>query len=130
MAKVRVKIIEVVRDKKLAKREREVTEKVRRLFPDCGPIRLYRTANGNVGFQTNVAVTMGDRKRLDQLYRAVMRAVGAKRGRPVGAKTVQTKLHLPKSVYVGLKRLAEESQTTMSAVVADSLAARLEARTS
>lgn len=130
MAKVRVKIIEVVRDKKLAKREREVTKKVRRLFPECGPIRLYRTADGNVGFQANVAVTMGDRKRLDQLYRAVMRAVGSKRGRPVGAKTVQTKLHLPKSVYVGLKRLAEESQTTMSAVVADSLAARLEARTS
>lgn len=129
MAKVRVKIVEIVRDKRLAKREKEVTEKVRRLFPDCGPIRLYRTANGHIGFQANVAVTMGDRKRLDQLYRAVMRALGTKRGRPAGAKTVQTKLHLPKSVYVGLKQLAEESQTTMSAVVADSLKAQLEART-
>jgi len=130
MAEVRVKFVEVIRDRKLARKEKEVNEKVRRLFPDCGRIRLYRTTQGNIGFQANVAVTMGDRKRLDQLYRAVMRAVGAKRGRPVGAKTVQTKLHLPKSVYVGLKRLAEESQTTMSAVVADSLAARLEARTS
>ena len=130
MAEVRVKFVEVIRDRKLARKEKEVNEKVRRLFPDCGRIRLYRTTQGNIGFQANVAVTMGDRKRLDQLYRAVMRAVGAKRGRPVGAKTVQTKLHLPKSVYVGLKRLAEESQTTMSAVVADSLTARLEARTS
>ncbi len=128
MAKVKVKVIEVVRDRKLAKMERKVSEKVRRLFPDCGRIRLYRTANGNVGFQANVAVTLGDRKRLDELYRAVMRALGKKRGRKAGAKTVQTKLHLPKSVYAGLKRLAEESQTSMSVVAADSIRARLEAR--
>jgi len=124
MRKARVDLVEVVRDD-LAKREKEVNEKLNRLFPDCAPVRLYRAADGRLGFQANLAVTMGDRKRLDQIYRVVMKVLGTKRGRPAGVETVQTKLHLPKAVYVRLKRLAEESQTTMSVVVTESLKARL-----
>ena len=74
-----------------------------------------------------MAVTAGDKKRLDELYSTVMRALGEKRGRPTGVKTVQTKLLLPESVYEDLKRAAEASHQSMSRVVAESLVARLRA---
>jgi len=126
----KVEFVEIVSDTTLKQKEKEATEAVKRLCPDCGPVRLYRTADGRVGIQLQVALTLGNRKLLDDIYRAVMRAVGQRRGRPVGQKTVQTKLRLPEPVYDLLKRAAERSHSTMSSVVADSLRDRLESRLS
>jgi len=72
-----------------------------------------------------VAITAGDKKRLDQLYSTVMKVLGQKRGRPAGV-IVQTKL-LPEPVYEDLKKAAGESQRSMSHVVAECLVARLPA---
>jgi len=55
----------------------------------------------------------------EDAYRAVMKVLGEKRGRPRGAKTVQTKLLLPEPVYRALKKAAADSNATMSNVVAD-----------
>lgn len=118
MAKTRVHVIEILKDEGLRAKEALATEAVRRFYPNAGPLRLYRTADGRVGFQLDVAVTAGDRKRLDDAYRAVMKVLGEKRGRPRGVKTVQTKLWLPEPVYLALKKAAAASNATMSGLVA------------
>jgi len=122
---MRTDFVEVVPDAKLRKKEKEVTDIVRRFYPDCGLVRLYRTAGGRVGFQMQLTLTPENRKQLDEVYRAVTRCLGEKRGRPRGVKTVQTKLHLPKPIYSALRKAAEDSHETMSSLVAESLVARL-----
>ena len=121
----KVTFVEIVRDDKLKKKEDEVTKAVNQLYPGCGPVRLYRTAEGQVGFQLRLTITPGGKKRLDQLYATVMKVLGERRGRPAGVKTVQTKLWLPQPVYEDLKKAAEESHSTMSKVVAECLVSRL-----
>jgi hypothetical protein len=118
--------IEVVPDIGLKKREKEVTAIVRAFYPDCGSVRLYRTADGRVGFQMQVTLTSHNRKQVDKVYRAVMKCLGQKRGRPSGVETVQTKLHLPRPVYSALRKAAEDSNETMSSVVAESLLVRFQ----
>jgi hypothetical protein len=86
---------------------------------------LYRTLDGRIGFQMKVSVAAGDRKRLDEAYRVVLRAVGVKRGRPTGQKTVQAKLLLPEPVYDALKKAARASNVTMSRLAAETLKAHL-----
>ena len=125
MKKSKVTFVEIVRDNELKKKEDEVTRAVNHLYPGCGPVRLYRTTEGQVGLQLRLTVAPGDKKRLDQLYATVMKVLGSRRGRPAGVKTVQTKLWLPEPVYEDLKRAAEESHSTMSKVVAESLVSRL-----
>lgn len=126
----RVEFVEIVADTPLRQKEKEATEAVQRLCPDCGPVRLYRTSDGKVGIQLQISLAPGNRKLLDDIYRTVIKVVGQRRGRPAGQKTVQTKLRLPEPVYDLLKRAAEKSHSTMSSVVADSLRDRLDSRLS
>ena len=128
--KPRVEFIEIVADTTLRQKEKEATEAVRRLCPGCGPVKLYRTSDGRVGIQLQISLAPGNRKLLDDIYRAVMKALGQRRGRPVGLKTVQSKLRLPEPVYDLLKKAAEKSHSTMSNVVADSLRDRLDSKLS
>ncbi len=123
--KPKVAFVEVVRDDELKKKEEEVTRLVNHLYPGCGPVKLYRTAQGRIGFQVRLTLAPGGKKRLDQLYGTVMKVLGDKRGRPAGVKTVQTKLWLPQPVYNDLKKAAEESHSTMSQVAAECLVSRL-----
>jgi len=105
MRKPNLHVIEVVEDRELRKKEARAAAAVKRLFPDSGALRLYRTAEGRIGVQLHLTLTLGDRQRLDQAYRAIMKAVGERRGRPRGVKTVQTKLLLPEPVYRSLCEL-------------------------
>lgn len=118
MPKTNVHVIEVVEDPELREREAMAIKAVRRFFPNAGPLRLYRTAEGRIGVQLDVSVAPGDRQRLDDAYRAIMKVLGEKRGRPRGVKTVQTKLMLPEPAYRALKRAAAASNSTMSSLVA------------
>jgi hypothetical protein len=118
MSKTNVHVIEVVEDAELRKKEGKASEAVKRFFPNAGPLRLYRTAEGRIGVQLDLSVTPGDRQRLDHAYRAIMKVLGEKRGRPRGVKTVQTKLLLPEPAYRALKRAAAASHSTMSGLVA------------
>lgn len=118
MSKTNVHVIEVVEDAELRKKESKASKAVRRFFPNAGPLRLYRTAEGRIGVQLDLSVTPGDRQRLDDAYRAIMKVLGEKRGRPRGVKTVQTKLLLPEPAYRALKRAAARSNSTMSGLVA------------
>ncbi len=115
----KVQFIEIGRDEALAQKAPAATAAVRRFFPNAPPVRLYRTADGRVGFSLQLSVTAGHRKRFEEAYRAVMRVLGERRGRPPGVKTVQTKLRLPEPVFRALKRAAANSKATMSSVVAD-----------
>ena len=121
-----VRFIEVVSDPELRKLEKKAAEAVRRIYPGAPAVRLYRTADGKIGCQMQVSVAPGERKRLDQAYRAVRKALGERRGRRPGVKTVQTKLRLPQPLFVALKKAAEDSGVTMSAVVSDSLTRTLQ----
>src|SRR5215471_20910388 len=121
---MKTEVIEIVSDAQLRKREKEVTEIVRSFYPRCGPVKLYRTADGRIGFQAQLTLTPENRKQIEKVHRAVMKYLGEKRGRPTGVQTVQTKLRLPKPVYAALKKAARDSRETMSHVVADSLLAQ------
>jgi len=122
---VKTEVIEIVSDPRLRKKEKEITQIVRGFYPQCGPVRLYRTADGHVGFQVQLTLTPENRKPIDKVYRAVMKYLGEKRGRPTGVETVQTKLRLPKPVYAALKRASQDSRETMSSIVADSILLQL-----
>lgn len=125
MSKPKVTLVEVVPDPELKKKQKAATQAVEKVFPNCGPVALYRTADGKIGFQMNVSLTAGHRKRLDEAYRAVMKVVGVKRGRPAGHRTVQTKLLLPEPVYAALRREAKRSNVTMSRLASETLRAHL-----
>ena len=127
MKKTKVEFIEIVTDTELKRKERQVADRLRRILPQCGPVKLYRTADGRIGFQMQVAIAAGERKRLDEIYRVIMRGLGSKRGRPRGVETVQTKLNLPKPVYAALKDVAQNSNKSMSMIVSDSIMARFQA---
>jgi hypothetical protein len=86
MPKTKAHVIEVVPADDLRKKEAKARAVVKRFFPNAGPLRLYRTAEGRIGCQLDVTVTAGDRKRLDQAYQAIMSALGEKRGRPRGVR--------------------------------------------
>ncbi len=87
MLKTKAHVVEVVPDADLRrKKEAKARAVVKRFFPNVGPVRLYRTADGRIGCQLDVTVTAGDRKRLDQAYEAIMDVVGQRRGRPRGVK--------------------------------------------
>ena len=118
MSKTNVHVVEVVEDSELRKKEGKAREAVKRFFPNAGPLRLYRTAEGRIGAQLDLSLTPGDRQRLDDAYGAIMKVLGETRGRPRGVKTVQTKLLLPEPVYRALKRAAAATNSTMSALVA------------
>lgn len=117
MRKPRVHVIEVVEDRELRKKEARAAAAVKRFFPDARQLRLYRTAEGRIGLQLDLTLAPGDRRRLDAAYVAIMKILGEKRGRPRGAKTVQTKLLLPEPAYRSLKRAAAASRSTMSSLV-------------
>lgn len=117
LRKTKVHVVEFVPDPELRKKEAKARAVVKRFFPNAGPLKLYRTREGRIGCQLDLTVTAGDRKRLDEAYQAIMKALGEKRGRPRGVKKVQTKLMLPEPAYLALKRAAAASNGTMSSVV-------------
>jgi hypothetical protein len=78
MRRQEVHVIEVVRDADLRAKEARARAVAKRFFPDAGAVRLYRTAEGRLGCQLDVSLPAGNRKRLDQAYDAIMKAVGEK----------------------------------------------------
>lgn len=125
VSKTRVEVIEIEPDATLQKKEAIATRTLRRFFPKSGPVRLYRTADGKVGFEAKLALVSGDRKRLDEAYRELMKAIGEHRGRPRGPETVQAKLRLRADVYKKLKQVAKARNTTMSEIVTESVLANI-----
>lgn len=119
MSNGNVRFIEIDRNAELRKKERQVTAAVRRLYPRCGPVKLYRTEDGRIGFEARLGAVAGERKRLDEVYRTIMKVLGQRRGRRPGVKTVQTKLRLPEPVFVALKKAAQRSGNSLSTVVAN-----------
>lgn len=115
----KVRVLEIVDDPALRKKQRMATGVFRRFFPKAPPLKLYRTRDGRMGFQTEISLAAGERGLFESAYSAVMRALGERRGRPRGERTVQAKLRLHEPVYKALKRAAQRSQTTLSGVVED-----------
>jgi hypothetical protein len=113
----KVHVIEVIPDQDLRKKERAATAAFRRFFAGAPPLRLYRTSDGPLGFQVQLALGPGERQRFEKAYRAVMKVLGEKRGRPAGARKVQAKLRLREPVYRALRSAARRSHTTMSDLV-------------
>lgn len=115
----KVHFVEVVPDSSLRKKEVEATSAFRRFFPKAPPLKLYRTRDGRIGFQAQVAAASGERSRLGSAYAAVMKVLGEKRGRPAGERKGQAKLRLREPIYKALKAAAEKSHTTLSGLVED-----------
>jgi hypothetical protein len=85
----KVDVVEVVVDDELRQKTRAATAAFRRFFPDASELKLYRTSDGRLGFQAELALAVGDRTRFEKAYRAVMKVLGATRGRPAGTRKVQ-----------------------------------------
>ena len=60
----KVTFVEIVSDPELKVREAEVSKAVNELYRGCGRVKLYRTADGQVGFELRVAITAGGKKRI------------------------------------------------------------------
>lgn len=86
MGKTKVHVVEVVPDAELRTKEARARAVVKNFFPNAGPVRLFRTTDRRVGCQLDISLAAGDRRRLDEAYDAIMKAVGEKRGRPRGVK--------------------------------------------
>lgn len=119
MQKTDIQFIEVAPDRSLGRKERALNRKLRRAFPECAPVKLYRTTDGRLGFQLQLSVALGDRRKLDELYRFISQSLGTRRGRLSGAKTVQTKLNLRQDAYEALRRLCASSRKSLSAVASE-----------
>lgn len=115
----RAQIVEIVDDPELRKREPQATQVFRRFFPGAPRVRLYRTRDRRIGFEARVRLATGERARFEEAYAAVMQALGQRRGRPRGQRTVQAKLRLHEPVYRALRLAARRSRTTLSSVVED-----------
>jgi hypothetical protein len=87
MGTTKVHAIEVVKDAELRKKEAKARAVVKRFFPNAGPVRLYRTAQGRIGCQLDLTITAVDRMRVDQAYEEIMDVVGERRERPVVSRT-------------------------------------------
>ncbi len=107
------------------RRDRAAERIVQKYFPDCGPVTVYRTTDGQLGFQANIPIIPGDKSRIEKMYTELNRALGERRGRPRGEPTVQTKLNLPAKIYNALKAAARKSGSSMSRLVADYVRANL-----
>jgi hypothetical protein len=113
----KVSVIEVVMDNELRQKARAATAAFRRFFADAPELKLYRTGDGRIGFQAQLALAPGDRARFEKAYRAVMKVLGATRGRPAGTRKVQAKLRLREPVYRKLRMEAKRSRRTVSDLV-------------
>ena len=45
-------------------RDRTAEAIVHKYFPDCGPVIIYRTTDGRLGFQANITLGPGDAARM------------------------------------------------------------------
>ena len=113
----KVDVVEVVADDELRQKTRAATAAFRRFFADAPELKLYRTTEGRLGFQAQLALAPGDRARFEKAYRAVMKVLGATRGRPAGTRKVQAKLRLREPVYRKLQMAAKRSRRTVSDLV-------------
>ena len=113
----KVDVVEIVADDELRQKTRAATAAFRRFFADAPELKLYRTTDGCLGFQAQLALAQGDRARFDKAYRAVMKVLGATRGRPAGTRKVQAKLRLREPVYRKLQIAAKRSHRTVSDLV-------------
>lgn len=113
----KVNMVEVVVDDELRHKTRAATAAFRRFFADAPELKLYRTTDGRLGFQAQLALAPGDRARFEKAYRAVMKVLGATRGRPAGTRKVQAKLRLREPVYRKLRMAAKRSRKTVSDLV-------------
>ena len=113
----KVGVVEVVVDDALQQKTRAATVAFRRFFADAPELRLYKTIDGRLGFQTQLSLAPGDRVRFEKAYRAVMKVLGATRGRPAGARKVQAKLRLREPVYRKLRMAAKRSRRTISDLI-------------
>ena len=58
MTKTNVHVIEVVSDGELRKKQTRANKVSKRFFPDAGALRLYRTAEGEIGIQVDLDFNM------------------------------------------------------------------------
>ena len=114
-----VQTIEIVPDDQLKSKEDKATAAFRKFFPKAPSLKLYRTADGRIGFQVAIALSPGDRKNFNDAYAAVMKVLGERRGRPIGRRKVQAKLRLNEDVYKALRSKAESSHQSLSSLVED-----------
>ena len=54
MPKTNAHVIEVVEEPELRKKAAKAREAVKRFFPNAGPLRLYRSADGRIGVQLDL----------------------------------------------------------------------------
>lgn len=113
----KVDVVELVVDDGLRQKTRAATAAFRRFFGDAAELKLYRTSDGRLGFQAQLALASGDRARFEKAYRAVMKVLGETRGRPAGTRKVQAKLRLREPVYRKLRIAAKRSRRTVSDLV-------------
>lgn len=91
---VRVKFVEVVEYHHLRKMEVIANGVFQKHFPEseASCLRLYRTSDGQVGFNVELSLKAGDKKRLIEAYVDVMSVLRKNRKRLPSTRKIQRKL--------------------------------------
>jgi hypothetical protein len=81
MGKKIVHVIEIITDTELRKKEARAGKILKRFFPDAGALRLYRTAEEEIGIQADLDFKPDERQRLDKAYDEIMKILFDKSSR-------------------------------------------------
>lgn len=123
----KVHLYELTRPKSLEKIEKAINEELRTHVDHPPVVRLLQTADGQIGYSTQIIPSKGGRKVLELIHQLVCRAAGYKRGRPpAAAPTHQVKCRVPDRVYQKLIRQAAKRHVTPSRLAGEFVTRQVE----
>ena len=117
----RVRFLELESDPSL----RGLEKKVVAGLPPGISLRLFRDAEGQIGYAARVSASSAGKKALDQIHRRVCELAGVRRGRPPAEPTRQVKCRVPESVYQRLVTESRRRHTTPSTLLKEWLVHRV-----
>jgi hypothetical protein len=113
-----VRFIELVRPTKTLKaQEAALNREIAERFPEAGPVRLVRTADGELGVKMSFTMAAGKKSRYDALYRFVMQQLGKPRGRKPEEKRIQVKYRVPEELHRRIQQEASKAHVSASDLV-------------
>lgn len=116
----RVRFLEIESDPRLRALEKKVVAGL-----DGVAVRLFRDAEGRLGYSARVSASATGKKALDLVHRRVCEAAGVRRGRPPVEPTRQVKCRVPESVYQRLLAESRRRRVTPSALLKEWLMRRM-----
>lgn len=115
----RARVLRISLPDELRKKEQRINKKLKAKNPQAPDIHLFKTSDGEYGFEVRITLLPGNKRAFDELYDFVMTELGVKRGRKLQEPTTQVKARVPESTYKWLEKRAKASKKSVSRVLAE-----------